>query len=296
MSSRPSRKGFLVAKPLSHLLAKNLQHQKFPSFTYEGNRHQYLDFKIKFLEFCDLQGYDEEVAKIALRKSMRGKALRRTSSILHDCSFLSLLVKYDAVFAKVTPALLGRIELETIHQDSGESLLLFHQRILASWTKGYPHWEVDKNIIPKFTHGIRRPDLRSFMEKANPSTYDQALTMAETRLADLTKEDEIYSSRRLLIKVAIKKSTTTDKPVVLEKRETTMESTGSPGSAPMDSSPGNDSQAKITRSGEGRISEEIRTTWKDPSGEVPLYSEDIGRQDCLPSLGYDQPSTSKAYQ
>ena len=185
------------SKPLYDTVRPVNQIQKFPSFNFNGEPHLYPQFRMRFLEYCEEQKYDEEVTKLALKKCMQGLAAQRSSPLLSDCSFLSLLVKYDTIFSTMTPCLAARIALEDIHQNLEETLREFHQRIFQLWIIGYPNWTTDGKLVDKFVEGILSPNLRFFLRKTLFITFTGILELAENRQAKIVQESNALTGNHI---------------------------------------------------------------------------------------------------
>jgi hypothetical protein len=69
-------------------------------------------------------------------------------------------------------------------QQSKESVIQFHSRLLALWARAYPNWANNEEMpIRRFAQGLRRQKVKEQVLRANPQTYEAALQAAQAEVA-----------------------------------------------------------------------------------------------------------------
>jgi hypothetical protein len=169
-------------------MASSTPRAKIPPFGFSGKPGEnYFQFRMAILGFCHSTECTEEESKFALQKSMRDSAQEKTALINHDCSFLTLLLRYDLVFAPSSAALAARVQFDELMQLRGEDLVGFHRRVASTWKNAYSGEPVGPTAINQFVKGLNSPSIQVHLRLMSPTDFDLTLLLATSYEEGLEK-------------------------------------------------------------------------------------------------------------
>lgn len=156
-------------------------------FTGESGE-EFDDFVARFEAGCDARNYTNDQKRLELSRCISGLARKCSAHIdprRAGQRFRDLVAAYREVFHSPQASASARAEFATIRQSNSENAQTYHARVRAAYEKAYPRERLDRIMIEAFVKGMHNNDVRLAVLRANPETFQAALTAALNEEATL---------------------------------------------------------------------------------------------------------------
>ena len=145
-------------------------------------------FKNKFLMYCDLQQYPDDIAKRVLYLCMKGNALVSVEGLNHRGgeSLAVLMDQYEEKFVPPSASGLAQVRYEQARQGKYEDITQWHARLQTIWLRAYPSQVRNGDevqLIRHFMLNCNRQSVRDNIQRSAPKTYAAALISAQMEQA-----------------------------------------------------------------------------------------------------------------
>ena len=142
----------------------------------------WITFRKKFETLAETQRYDLQDSKNMLSMCMQGQAYITASRLDHrdaNVTLQQLLNAYEAKFLPPSASAMAIQRYEQAVQGAHEDILDWHGRLDGLWARAYPAIPAGALLIRKFINGLRIKNVKQFVLRADPQTYDLALDQAQ---------------------------------------------------------------------------------------------------------------------
>ena len=158
----------------------------------------WISFRYHFKKVATLNGWTDQTAKRVLAASMTGMAAMIIQDIdTESINFTTLdllLDEYQKRFLPASASSKAQCDFETAQQESKEDVLVFHSRLRGLFRRAYPLDDTSTSVslIRRFCRGVKGEDLQIWLFRQSPSTYEEALALAQ---ADYAAKDMVRYNR-----------------------------------------------------------------------------------------------------
>ena len=186
------------AAPVDPIGTNNAAARPNVRFGTFGNEPEedFLVFRHHIDQVIRLNQYNDEQARLALASAMKGRAAAAVLDIDplgQGMTYPFLMGAYEARFLPAASSQMSRMKFDAARQGAHEDVLDFHARLRTLYNKAYPNARDDVILIRRFSIGLRKKDVRSQVMRGNPTTYAQALDIAqnETSVLQMVRVSEL---------------------------------------------------------------------------------------------------------
>ena len=141
----------------------------------------WITFRRHFENVVDANGWDGQIACLALSASMTGAA----ATAVHDFqaniqdNHNVLLDDYEARFLPASASEMARVRFDNATQGRKETLLNWHSRLRNLFRRAYPQAGDETPLIRRFELGLKNSILREHVLRQHPATYAAALEASQ---------------------------------------------------------------------------------------------------------------------
>lgn len=184
--------------PVEPVAAQNAAVRPNVRFGTFGNEpdEDFLVFRHHIDQVIRLNQFDDQQARLALASAMKGRAAAAVLDIdplEANRTYPTLMGAYEARFLPAASSQMARMKFDAARQGQHEDVLDFHARLRTLHNKAYPNAQDSVILIRRFCLGLRKKDVRSQVMRGQPTTYAQALEIAqnETSVLQMVKVSEL---------------------------------------------------------------------------------------------------------
>ena len=153
---------------------------------YNGDQKtsDWVSFRLQFERAVIANCWHDRQARFVLAASMTGMAALVTQDLDPNthATLDALLNAYQERFLPLSSSSKAQCDFETAYQEPKEDVLTFHSRLRGLFIRAYPRDNINTstNLIRRFCRGVRGEDLQIWLFRQNPSTYPEALSIAQS--------------------------------------------------------------------------------------------------------------------
>jgi len=191
-----------VVKSLQRLQTDTKGQRRVPLFATSDNAREWLTWRRRFEMIADAHKWSDEQRRQELFIGMTGDAAASVADIdvmaqptranpnRGYATIQEVLAAYEARFMTQADSDAARAEFLTARQLSSESILAWHSRLRDLFSRAFQGEDINQGASgylgrERFILGLDNASIREHTLNERPSTYQEALKVAENRMASL---------------------------------------------------------------------------------------------------------------